>query len=114
MPKKATLELYDRLSNLLVEVDVVVREDLPLGCVCDLGYGVAPGSVIGGDTPVPVPGYHVLWPGKPTTNTVWTVVEDYTWFEAFSEEGCATGVACIPAPHLQNRRATEDGRRKER
>ena len=31
--------------------------------------------------------YHVLWPGKPTTNTVWTAVEDYTWFEAFSEEG---------------------------
>lgn len=55
--------------------------------VCDLGYGIAPGTVIDGALPVPVPDYHVLWPGKPATNTITTFVEDYTWFEAFSEEG---------------------------
>ena len=96
-PKKATLELCDRLSNPLIEVDAVVYESLPLDCVCDLGYGIAPGTVIDEGA---IPDYHVLWPGKPTTNTVWTVVEDYTWFEAFSEEGCATGIGCTPAPHL--------------
>ena len=112
-PTEATLELCDRLSNPLIEVDAVVHKDLPLDCVCDLGYGIAPGTVIDEGTPIPLPDYHVLWPGKPTTNTVWTAVEDYTWFEAFSEEGCATGVACTPAPHLQSKRKTEDGRRKE-
>ena len=71
----------DRLSNPLIEVGAFIREDLPLDCVCDMGY-------------------RVLWPGKPT---VWTAVEDYTWFEAFSEEGCATGIACTPAPHLQRK-----------
>ena len=106
-PKKATLELCDRLSNPLIEVDAVVYRSLPLDCVCDLGYGIAPGAVIDEGT---IPDYHVLWPGKPTTNTVWTAVEDYTWFEAFSEEGCATGVACTPAPHVQGKRKTEDGR----
>lgn len=110
-PMKAALELCDRLSNALIEVDVVIHEDPPLECVCDLGYGVAPQTVIDEGA---IPDYHVLWPGKPTTNTVWTAVEDYTWFEAFSEEGCATGIACTPAPHLQSRRKTEDGRRKER
>ena len=109
-PKKATLELCDRLSNPLIEVDAAVHEDCP-DAVCDVGYGVAPSTVIDEGT---VPDYHVLWPGKPTTNTVWTAVEDYTWFEAFSEEGCATGVACTPAPHIQSKRKTEDGRRKER
>lgn len=104
-PMKATLELCDRLSNPLIEVDAAVNEDLQLDCVCDLGYGVAPGTVI-----ATIPDYHVLWPGKPTTNTVWTATEDYTWFEAFSEDGCATGVACTPAPHLQSKRKTEDGR----
>lgn len=84
-PKKATLELCDRLSNPLIEVDAVVYKSPPLDCVCDLGYGIAPGTVIDEGT---IPDYHVLWPGKPTTNTVWTAVEDYTWFEAFSEEGC--------------------------
>ena len=97
---KATLELYDRLSNSLIEVDAVVHKDLPLFCVCDLGYGISPGTVID-EGAVPIPDYHVLWPGKPTTNTVWTAVEDHTWFEAFSEEGCATGIACTPAPHIQ-------------
>lgn len=106
-PKKATLELCDRLSNPLIEVDVVVHKSLPLDCVCDLGYGIAPGTVIDEGT---IPDYHVLWPGKPTTNTVWTAVEDYTWFEAFSEEGCATGIACTPAPHIQSKRKIEDGR----
>ena len=106
MPKKATLELCDRLSNLLIEVDAVVHKDMPLDCVCDLGYGIAPGTVIGDETPVPIPDYHVLWPGKPTTNTIWTAVEDYSWFEAFSEEGCAR----LPAQHLQSKRKTEDGR----
>lgn len=74
------------------------------GCpdvVCDLGYGIAPGAVIDEG---PIPDYHVLWPGKPTTNTVWTAVEDYTWFEAFSEEGCATGIVCTPAPRLREER----------
>ena len=109
--KRATLELCDGLSDPLIEVDAVVHEDRP-DAVCDLGYGVAPRTAI--DEDASVPDYHVLWPGKPTTNTVWTAVEDYTWFEAFSEEGCATGIACTPAPHLRSERKTEDGRRKER
>lgn len=104
--KTATLELCDRLSNPLIEVDAVVHDDHP-DVVCDLGYGIAPHDVIDEG---PIPDYHVLWPGKPTTNTVWTAVEDYTWFEAFSEEGCATGVACTPAPHLQSKRKTIDER----
>ena len=107
-PNKATLELCDRLSNPLIEVDVVVHRNLPLDCVCDLGYGIAPGTAI--DERTPIPDYHVLWPGKPTTNTVWTAVEDCTWFEAFSDEGCATGIACTPAPHMRSKRKTEDGR----
>ena len=106
---KATLTLMDRLSNPLIEVDAVVREACP-DVVCDLGYGIAPGTL----PPRTIPDYCVLWPGKPTASTVATFVEDYTWFEAFSEEGCATGVACTPAPHLQSERKTEDGRRKER
>lgn len=107
-PTEATLELCDRLSNPLIEVDAVVHEDRP-DAVCDLGYGIAPGTAID-DTLPPIPDYHVLWPGKPTTNTVWTAVEDYTWFEAFSEEGCATGVACTPAPHIRSERKTIDER----
>ena len=103
-PMRATLELCDRLSNPLIEVDAIVHKDLPLECVCDLGYGIAPGTVIDEETPIPLPDYYVLWPGKPTTNTVWTVVEDYTWFEAFSEEGRATGISCTPAPHMQSKR----------
>lgn len=103
-PMEATLELCDRLSNPLIEVDAVVHKDCP-DAVCDLGYGIAPGTVIdGGALPIPIPDYHVLWPGKPTTNTITTFVEDYTWFEAFSEEGCATGIACTPASHMQDRR----------
>lgn len=39
-----------------------------------------------------------------------TAVEDYTWFEAFSEEGCATGVQATPAPHVQSKRKTIDER----
>ena len=38
--------------------------------LCDLGYGVAPGAVID-EGALPIPDYHVLWPGKPTTNTLW-------------------------------------------
>ena len=106
MPMKATLELCDRFSNPLIEVDAVVHKDLPLFSVCDLGYGIAPGTVID-EGMLPIPDYHVLWPGKPTTNTVWTAVEDYTWFEAFSEEGCATGISCTPASHM---RKTKDER----
>lgn len=98
--RKATLELCDRLSNPLIEVDAVVHEDLPADVVCDLGYGIAPSTVID-EGMLPIPDYHVLWPGKPTTRTVWTAVEDYTWFEAFSEGGCATGIACTPAPHMR-------------
>ena len=104
--KKATLELCDRLSNPLIEVDAVIHKDLPMDCVCDLGYGVAPGDVIDDATP---PDYHVLWPGKPTTNTIATFTEDYTRFEAFSEEGCATGIACTPAPHMQDMRKERKG-----
>lgn len=107
--EKATLELCDRRSNPLIEVDAVVHEARP-DVVCDLGYGIAPHTVIDEETLILIPDYHVLWPGKPTTNTVWTAVEDYTWFEAFSEEGCATGIACTPAPHIQSKRKTEDGR----
>lgn len=109
-PTKATLELCDRLSNPLIEVDAVVHDDRP-DSVCDLGYGIAPHDVIDEGT---IPDYHVLWPGKPTTNTVWTAVEDYTWFEAFSEEGCATGIACTPSSHMQSKRNMEDVGRKER
>lgn len=98
-PGVSTLELCDRLSNPRIEVVAVVHKDLPLECECDLGYGTAPQTVI--DEDAPIPDYHVLWPGKPTTNTVWTAVEDYTWFEAFSEEGCATGIACTPVQHLR-------------
>ena len=105
-PKKTTLELCDRLSNPLIEVDAVVHKTCP-DVVCDLGYGIAPGTVID-EGAVPIPDYHVLWPGKPTTNTVWTAVEDYTWFEAFSEEGCATGISCTPARHMRSERKTED------
>lgn len=108
-PKKATLELCDRLSNPLIEVDAVVHKNIPLDCVCDLGYGIAPSTVID-EGMLPIPDYHVLWPGKPTTNTVWTAVEDYTWFEAFSEEGCATGISCTPAQHMQSERKTIDER----
>lgn len=86
--------LCDRLSNPLIEVDAVVHEDCP-DVVCDVGYGIAPQTVIDeGAAPIPVPDYHVLW----------TAVEDYTWFEAFSEEGCATGIAFMPASHMQDRR----------
>ena len=100
-PRKATLELCDRLSNPLIEVDAVVHKDLLPDVICDLGYGIAPGTVIDEEA-VPLPDYHVLWPGKPTTNTVWTAVEDYTWFEVFSEERCATGIACTPATHMHD------------
>ena len=106
--KKATLELCDRLSNPLIEVDAVVHENLPSDCVCDLGYGIAPSTVID-EGMLPIPDYHVLWPGEPTMNTVWTAVEDCTWFEAFSKEGCATGISCTPALHTQSERKTEDG-----
>ena len=44
-PRKATLELCDRLSNPLIEVDAVVHGDRP-DVVCDLGYGIAPRTVI--------------------------------------------------------------------
>lgn len=109
-PHEATLTLMDRLSDPLIEVDVAVREELRGDVVCDLGYGIAPGTVIDALAPLPIPDYCVLWPGEPTASTVASFVEDYTWFEAFSEEGCATGVACTPAPHLRSERKTEDGR----
>lgn len=102
-PRKATLELCDRLSNLLIEVDAVVHKDLLPDVVCDLGYGIAPSTVID-EGMLPIPDYHVLWPGKPTISTVWTAVEDYTWFEAFSEEGYATGISRTLAPHMHDTR----------
>ena len=52
-PVEATLELCDRLSDPLIEVDAVVHEDCP-DAVCDLGYGIAPGTVIDGG-PYPYP-----------------------------------------------------------
>ena len=67
-PKKATLELCDRLSNPLIEVDAAVHKTCP-DVACDLGHGIAPGTVID-EGAVPLPDYHVLWPGKPTMNTV--------------------------------------------
>ena len=60
-PEKATLELCDRLSNPLIEVDAVVHKDLRADVVCDLGYGVAPFTVID-EGMLPIPDYHVLWP----------------------------------------------------
>lgn len=111
-PHKATLELCDRLSNPLIEVEAVVHKTCS-DVVCDVGYGIAPPTVID-EGVLPLPDYHVLWPGKPTTTTVWTAVEDYTWFEAFSEEGCATGIACIPASHMQSERKTIDERSDRR
>lgn len=104
---KAASELCDGLSDPLTEADAVVRDDCP-DSVCDSGYGVAPHDAIDGGTPVP--DYHVLRPGEPTANTVWTAVEDCTRFEAFSERGCATGVAFAPAPHMRSERKAEDGR----
>ena len=41
--RKATLELCDRLSNPLIEVDAVVHKTCP-DVVCDLGYGIAPAA----------------------------------------------------------------------
>ena len=96
---EATLTLMDRLSNPLIEVDAVIDERLRGDVVCDLGYGIAPHAVIDALSPLPIPDYHALWPGKPTTNTITTFVEDYTWFEAFADNGCATGIACTP-PHM--------------
>lgn len=96
---KATLTLMDRLSNPLIEVDAVIDKELRSSVMCDLGYGIAPNTVIGDDTPLPIPDYHVLWPGKPTGSTIWTAVEGHEWFEAFSADGCATGIACTP-PHM--------------
>lgn len=54
----------------MIKVDAVVHKGIPLDCVCDLGYGVAPGTVIDEGMDMTMHGYHVLWPGKPTTNTV--------------------------------------------
>lgn len=107
-PMEATLELCDRRSNPLIEVDAVVHKGIPLDCVCDLGYGIAPGTVIE-ETTLPLPDFHVLWPWKPTTNTVWTAVEDYSRFETFADNGCATGVSCTPAPHVQDMRKEKRG-----
>lgn len=97
-PNQATLTLMDRLSKPLIEVDAVVHKACP-DVVCDLGYGIAPGTAIDALPTLPIPDYHVLWPGKPTASTIATFVEGYTWFEAFSEEGCATGIACT-SPHM--------------
>lgn len=97
---KATLTLMDRLSNPLIEVDAVIDKELRSSVVCDLGYGITPNTVIGDDTPLPIPDYHVLWPGKPTGSTIWTAVEGHEWFEAFSADGCATGILIGPPPHM--------------
>ena len=90
--------MFTRYACSRIEVDIVIHEDCP-DAVCDVGYGIAPGTVID-EGLLPLLDYHVLCPGKPTMSTIATFVEDYTWFEAFSEEGCATGIACTPAPHL--------------
>lgn len=107
-PRKATLELCDRRSNPSMGIDAVVHEDAPPDCVCDSGYGVTPGTVMDEDTAASIPDCIVLWPGRPTTSTIATSVEDYAWFEAFADDDCATGIACTPAPHMQN---TRKGRR---
>lgn len=97
---KATLTLTDRLSNPLIEVDVVIHKDAPDDMVCDLGYGIAPGTVIDEATTLLIPDFHVLWPGKSTTNAITTFVEDCAWFETFADNGCATGISCTPL-HMQ-------------
>lgn len=54
------MELCDRRSNALIEVDVdvdVVVIDEGPDVVCDLGYGIAPGTVIDEG---PLPDYHVV------------------------------------------------------
>lgn len=106
---KATLTLMDRLSDPLMEADVAVDGELRGDAVCDLGYGIAPGTAIDAIPPLPIPDCRVLWPGRPTTNTVAAFADDCTRFEAFSEEGCATGVACTPAPHMRSERKAEGG-----
>ena len=45
--RSGPLTLCGRLSNPLIEVDAVVHEDCP-DAVCDVGYGIAPGTVIDG------------------------------------------------------------------
>lgn len=100
MPARSQGKLHAQRTMARLERDDVV---------CDLGYGIEPGTVID-EGAVPIPDCHVLRPGKPTTNTVWTAVEDYTRFEAFSEEGCATGIACTPATHMRSERKTIDER----
>lgn len=110
-PRKVTLELCDRLSTLLIEVDIVIHEDCP-DMVCDLGYGVAPCDVLDAPpTGVPAGCFYVLWPGKPTESTITTFVEDYTWFETFADNNCATTITCIPAPHLRRTKTKGDTER---
>lgn len=103
-PGVSTLELCDRLSNPLIEVGAVVHKDLPLDCVCDLGYGIAPQTVI--DEDAAIPDYHVLWPGKPTTNTVWRTTSG-------SRRSRKRGVRRAQPAHLR-RMCKANGRRKER
>lgn len=101
--------LLQRLSGLYCDLQLNNTPPLPSMAQGDEAVEVnarglnALGTVID-EGAVPTPDYHVLWPGKPTTNTVWTAVEDYTWFEAFSEEGCAAGIACTPSTHTQSER----------
>ena len=109
-PTKAASELCDRVSDPSIEVDAVVHGGLPLDRVCDSGYGTTPAPRSTGGTDMPLPDRHALRPGEPTTNAVWTAVEDCTRFEAFSEEGCATGIACTPALHMRSERKTIDER----
>lgn len=45
-PFAATSELCDGLSDPSIEADAVVYEGLPLDCVCDSGYGIAPGTAV--------------------------------------------------------------------
>ena len=108
-PGKAASGLCDRPSDPSMEADAALHRDLPSDCVCDSGYGIAPSTAIDEGMP-PLPDCRALRPGEPTTNTVWTAVEDCTRFEASSGGGCATGAACTPATHMRSERKTEDGR----
>lgn len=97
-PMEATLELCDRLSNPLIEVDAVVHEDCP-DAVCDLGYGIAPGTVIDGG-PYPYPTTACCGPvnrRRTRCGLRWRTTRG-------SRRSRKRGVACTPASHMQDRR----------
>ena len=93
-PMGATLELCDRLSNPLIEV---VHKDCP-DAVCDLGYGVAPGTVFDGG-PYPYPTTTCCGPvnrRRTRCGLRWRTTRG-------SRRSRKRGVACTPASHMQDR-----------